>query len=274
MTKQGIREPYFEITVGKSLLSMEDLFYVDNIKIEDTKEDADKCEFTVADPNYEYCDIYTEEKSIRVILGYLDGKKYVFIGKISTVTVKYPEDGIPKLQVVCTSRVKELMETQENTLYEQMTASQIAEKIAGKYGLKAEVDATKTQFPFVMQTGVTDAALLRKLSRKANRIFKVRKNTLKFYKEDPVKEASKIFYYREEDHSITNCEIKFKTETKARGVSGSNLNEREGSTVEAEADGAAVAGSEGTVDAAEKMDFGESADYDDDSGSLPWEGTP
>ena len=253
---------------------MGDLFYVDNLKIEDTKEDADKCEFTVADYEYKYSDIYTEEKSIRVVLGYLDGKKYVFIGKISTVTVKYPEDGIPRLQVVCISRVKELMETQENTLYEKMTASQIAEKIAGKYGLKAEVDATKTQFPFVMQTGVTDAAILRKLSRKANRIFKVRKNTLKFYKEDPTKEEKNIYYYREEDHSITNCEIKFKTETKARGVSGSNLNEREGSAVEAEADGANVAGSESTVDAAGTLTRDESVDFNSEEGSLPWGGTP
>jgi phage protein D len=248
MTKKNIREPYFEITVGDTLLSMEDLFRIDSIKIEDTKEDADKCDFTVADVNYEYVDIYTEEKPIRVIVGYLVGDKYVFIGKISTVTVKYPEDGVPRLQVSCTSRVKELMDTQENTLWENITASQLAQKIADKYGLKADIDETTVLFPYVSQTGITDAALLRKLSRKSNRIFKVRGNVLAFYKEKPTAESAKVFYYREEDHSIKNCEIKYKTETKARGVGGANLNNMEGTPVEGEAEGADTAGSENVVD--------------------------
>lgn len=249
MTKQNIREPYFEITVGDILLSMEDLFNIDNIKIEDTKEDADKCEFSVADVNYEYIDIYTEEKPIRVIVGYLMGDKYVFVGKISTVTAKFSEDGVPKLQVACTSRVKELMDTQENTLWENITASQLAEKIADKYGLKTNIDETSVLFPYVSQTGITDAALLRKLSRKSNRIFKIRGNTLNFYEEKPTEEASKIFYYREEDHSIKNCEIKYKTETKARGVGGANLSNTEGTPVEGEAEGGDTAGSENIVDA-------------------------
>lgn len=253
MTKTVYRETYFLISLAGETLSVDDLSRIDNIKIIDTKEDLSKAEFDVSDYDLEYQEVFREGTTITIEMGYLEGDFYIFTGEISIIDYKFPADGNPILKVKCNSRAKELMEEQKQVVWQDKSRSQVVKEIAESYGLKAYVKATKAIHSFQSQTGITDAAFIRKLADQEGYLFNVRGDTLYWGPEGTDREEKRILNYRTGDHSIKACSLKFKVEDDARGVTASQINEREGDTVTATAEGSVPpSGSEPSTDLAQE----------------------
>lgn len=253
MTKLVHRETFFLITLAGETLSVEDLSRIDKIKITDTKEDLSKAEFDVSDYDLEYQEVFREGTFVEIEVGYLRGDSYLFTGEISAVDYKFPADGNPVLKVKCNSRAKELMEEQKQVVWKDKTRSQVVTEIAESYGLKPYIKDTQEVHAFQSQTGLTDAAFLRKLADREGFLLNVRGDTLYWGPEGTDRQEKRVLHYRTGDHSIKSANLKFKVEDDARGVTASQINEKEGDTITATAEGSVPpSGSEPSTDLAQE----------------------
>ena len=232
MTEKSLIHTYFSVEIDDEPLSIEDIARVDNVKIVDHKEDMDQASFDIGDPEYEYQTLFIPGRRIKIVLGYLDGDTYTFVGEIAGIKVVFGADGIPVIKVKCDNNAKKMTEKQEQKQWENMKRSDMVKELAGKYGLDAYVADTIKKVEFETQAGITDAAFVVRLAAKENYLFKVRGNALYFGPEGGTRTSKRRLQYRVGKHSIASADLGFKTEDEARNVSGSQVNEREASTTE------------------------------------------
>jgi Bacteriophage probable baseplate hub protein len=123
-------------------------------------------------------------KSFDVALGSEQDPRTVFRGKISALEADFEEGGVPEVVVFAEDRFMDLRTTRRMRTYERMSDKEIAEEIASKHGLSAEVDADGPTYDLVQQWNVSDLAFLRERARRIRAEVWLQDDTLFFKSRD------------------------------------------------------------------------------------------
>lgn len=126
--------------------------------------------------------LFQEGNAVTIKLGYRDALVQVFDGEVTRVTLNYPEKDSPTVTIVGHSRLHWLRGATKTKTFLNVTDSDIAQQIAGGAGLQAQVDATSTKHPFVMQVNQTDFDFLLERARRIRYEVLVEGKTLLFRK--------------------------------------------------------------------------------------------
>lgn len=98
--------------------------------------------------------------TIEILAGYDGLNATIFSGIISKQSLEITENGATKLIVEATDNAIKMTLNRSNAIFENMTDSQIIEKLIGASGLKAAVTATTTQQPVIVQYYCSDWDLM------------------------------------------------------------------------------------------------------------------
>lgn len=139
-----------------------------SVSYEDHASDADMATIVVNNKDSKWVDsgLFDKGKTIEISLGYGHALKKVFKGKIVRPELSFPADGAPTLTVRAydTSYLMRRSEEKLNTTFENVTDSELARKIAAKYGFKSHemvIDGTRDLIPYVAQGNLADWEFLK-----------------------------------------------------------------------------------------------------------------
>ncbi|NUN11997.1 MAG: phage late control D family protein [Myxococcales bacterium] len=119
-------------------------------------------------------------KRVEVIVGPEDSQKTIFDGKITAIEFDGAEGAPPVIVVFAEDRLMDFRMTRRNKTYRDQTDADIANAIAGEYGMSAEADAQGPTYPFVQQWNMSDLAFLRDRARRVAAEVWVSGDTLYF----------------------------------------------------------------------------------------------
>lgn len=109
--------------------------------------------------------IFDFGRDIAVALGPDPGARTVFQGRISALEADLDEGAVPQVVIYAEDRFMDLRMTRRMKTYERMSDAAIAEEIASRHGLAADVDADGPTYDLVQQWNVSDLAFLRERAR-------------------------------------------------------------------------------------------------------------
>lgn len=98
---------------------------------------------------------------VAIEMGYVDNTKTMITGEVTGLTASFPPDGASTLRVEGHSRLHRLDGTRQTRTFQDVTDSEIVEKIAQLAGLSAQADTTRLKYPYVIQNNQTDLEFLR-----------------------------------------------------------------------------------------------------------------
>jgi uncharacterized protein involved in type VI secretion and phage assembly len=133
------------------------------------------------DPHFELFDKAQWTIGTRVEIAFRAGGDPVVVtsGEVTAISVEPGASGRHELVLTGFDLTHRLARVAKSRSFQRVTDADIASRIAGEYGLDAEVDATGATHDYVLQAGETDYAFLR---RRAARIgFDVWVSEKKFY---------------------------------------------------------------------------------------------
>lgn len=109
-------------------------------------------------------DLFFDGREIEIELGYVGATEPVFKGEITAWRTELDRDAPSSLVVRGMDKSHRLMRGTKTRTYVEKTAPQIAQQIAGEYGLSPQVDSGGVQVKFRIQSNETDYVFLRRLA--------------------------------------------------------------------------------------------------------------
>ncbi len=166
MTVMETRVASVEIKVNGTLL-MRELEHLMEVKLEQNLMLPDAFTLRFADPEFELVDNAMFDIGNTVDLSFCspDGRQFkkLFSGETTALEPEFSEDGF-FLTIRGYDRSHRLNRVRKTETYQKMTASQIAQKIAGANGLSPMVKATGPRPEFTQQSNETDWEFLWRLA--------------------------------------------------------------------------------------------------------------
>ncbi|MBU7005771.1 phage late control D family protein [Phosphitispora fastidiosa] len=179
--------PAFQVTVaGEELLRSG--VEISSVSVDNTLEGADSFSFVV-DNSYDvvrrelkWMDrLFAPGSGVEIKMGYTDKFESLMVGLITSVKVTYPAGGLPSLEVSGFDLSNKMMKGKQSPPWPpDIKDSDIAGKIAAKYGLKSEVEDTGVKHPEVKQDQESDFDFLTRLAQRNYYEFFVFGKTLYF----------------------------------------------------------------------------------------------
>jgi phage protein D len=120
--------------------------------------------------------------TVAIEMGYVDNTKAMISGEVTGLTASFPSDGASTLRVEGHSRLHRLDGTRQTRTFQDVTDSEIVEKIAQLAGLTAKADTTRLKYPYVIQNNQTDLEFLRERAESLDFELLVDDRTLIFRK--------------------------------------------------------------------------------------------
>lgn len=175
-----------------------------SVSFEDHASDVDMATLVVnnKDSKWVDSDMFDKGKSIEIYMGYGHATKRMFKGRIVRPELSFPEDGVPTLTVRGYDLSYQMRRSEEktNTTWQSITDSQLAQKIASKYGFKTSqmvIDETKDIIPYIAQGNLTDWEFLKERAERIGFELYVELDEFHFHKpKDYVKKIPGTFEYR------------------------------------------------------------------------------
>jgi phage protein D len=93
---------------------------------------------------------------LRIEFGDSEARKEVFVGEITSIELELETSDITTLVITAFDRAHRLHRGRRNRVFKEMTDSDVAQQIARDYSLRADVETTRTQHPYLLQEGKTD----------------------------------------------------------------------------------------------------------------------
>lgn len=160
---------------------------VDTLLIEETSEGLYRCEITVgnwgsagSDVDYLYFDRRTvdlgKELSVRIGDGEAGGQ--VFLGIITGMEGRYPQNRPPEIALLAEDRLQDLRMTRRSRSFEDVSDADVIRQIAGEHDLQAEVDLSGPTYRTLAQVNQSDLAFLRERVRSVGAELWIEDDTL------------------------------------------------------------------------------------------------
>jgi phage protein D len=100
-------------------------------------------------------------REVEVLLGPADAQASVFRGRVSALELAMDQGREPAVRVCAEDRLMDLRMTRRFATYENADLADLAQAIAGRHGLSAQVEAASPRQAMVQQWSQTDLAFLR-----------------------------------------------------------------------------------------------------------------
>ncbi len=119
------------------------------------------------EPGFLYFDRQKLEfgSSLAVQIGEGETEGEVFDGRITALEGRYPRQRPPEIQVLAEDRFQDLRMVRRSRAFEQVSAGDVIEEIAGEHGLATDVDVGGPTYPLLAQVNQSDLAFLRQRAR-------------------------------------------------------------------------------------------------------------
>lgn len=139
------------------------------VRVEESVQLPDYFTIHFDDPNFELFDKGTFDIGARVEIAFRAEKDPVVVtsGEITAISIEPGMSGRHELILTGFDLTHRMARVPKSRSFQRITDADIAARIAGEYGLDAEVDGTGAAHDYVLQAGETDYAFLR---RRAARI--------------------------------------------------------------------------------------------------------
>jgi hypothetical protein len=139
------------------------------VRVEESVQLPDYFAIHFDDPHFELFDKGTFDIGARVEIAFRAEKDPVVVtsGEITAISIEPGASGRHELVLTGFDLTHRMARVPKSRSFQRVTDADIATRIAGEYGLDAEVDATGATHDYVLQAGETDYAFLR---RRAARI--------------------------------------------------------------------------------------------------------
>jgi len=98
---------------------------------------------------------------VTIEMGYVDDTKLLLSGEVTGLTASFPPDGASTLRVDGHSRLHRLDGPRRTRTFQEVTDSEIVDKVAQQAGLSSKTDTTQLKYPYVIQNNQTDLEFLR-----------------------------------------------------------------------------------------------------------------
>ncbi|GIM93930.1 VgrG-related protein [Paractinoplanes toevensis] len=181
MAEQKRRLDGAQLTIDGRPLAPENYPLLALVRVEESVQLPDYFAIHFDDPHFELFDKGTFTIGTRVEIAFrAEGDPVVVTsGEITAISVEPGISGRHELVLTGFDLTHRLARVPKSRSFQRVTDADIASRIAGEYGLDADVDATGAAHDYVLQAGETDYAFLR---RRAARIgFDVWVSDKKFY---------------------------------------------------------------------------------------------
>ena len=99
---------------------------------------------------------------LSVSVGPPDNEQIVFAGKVSALEVVFDEGDAPHVVIDAEDGLMGLRMTRRSAVYTQVSDADVAQQIASRHGLGADVDASGPSYDAVLQIDETDLGFLRR----------------------------------------------------------------------------------------------------------------
>lgn len=219
----------YNLTINNTKLEDKYKALITNIDLVDASNGADTITIKAEDPYSAIVNdnLFVEDNS--VFLEFIYGLEVVkFEGYISAIDIDFPDTGVPSVTIICLDNTH-LMNRKKNTVnWGKTPTSEIAKKIALKYGFSCIVDTSPTPTEDVSQSKQTDIEFLvnRANDEKTADTFLcyIEGRTLYYVKKRILSSPSEEFSYREKDLSVISFSAKINKETKTKEVTNQDVN--------------------------------------------------
>lgn len=196
LTVQGYA-PDYEIIVNGTTLRHGANMDIISLSVTDTLSQADTFTFTVReshpDPTRLFAggeqlkwmdsDAFREGNEVKISMGYVNNLEFMLLGKIKAFTCDFPESGQPTLRVEGFSLFHDLQHRHLRKPLPDVTDSEIAEELAKRMDLKAEVDPTEVKHAlYSPPKGASFATILVERAKRIGYDVSVKGQVLKFQK--------------------------------------------------------------------------------------------
>lgn len=193
-----MKAPFYKVILVNKDKDRDISDIVENLAVDDTIEKDSMIEFNVkSDYAFDMADDpdLVAGKSIKVQFGFSGGlMSEVHEGRISDIEVTYAER--IKLKIRAFDKGVSLKRIPSQKIWSNVTSSDIAKEIAGKYGLATDVQDTTHKWKSYAQGNKSDFDFLKELALKEDGfVFYVTSNSLRFEKRDFSKASVREFKY-------------------------------------------------------------------------------
>jgi phage protein D len=127
-------------------------------------------------------DQFEEGSEVEIEMGYVQNRALKFVGKITAVSISFPESGVPTLSIQGQSLYTQLQRERTSRPFASKRDGDIVREIAAKFKLTPQVEDTNTEHETVSYVGKTYAAILQERADRLNYEVGVKERTLFFQK--------------------------------------------------------------------------------------------
>jgi len=128
---------------------------------------------------------------LRVEFGDSEARNEVFVGEITSIELDLETSDVTTLVVTAFDKAHRLHRGRRNRVFKERTDSGIAEQIARDHRLRADVETTRTQHPYVLQEGKTDWEFLNQRAASVGYEVLVYEETL-YFKRPPARPSDDV----------------------------------------------------------------------------------
>lgn len=152
------------LTINGSEAPTELMAIIDRVEVDQDLHLPGMFRLVVNDPGFDWLDssLFDVGNEVEIAALSLDGTRApLLVGEITALEPDFPEEGVPSLEVRGYDRLHRLQRGTRTRTFVQQTDGDIVQRIAGEYGMQADVQATSTVYEHVYQNNQSDLAFLR-----------------------------------------------------------------------------------------------------------------
>lgn len=160
--------PAFRVKVGGQTLQPEQEKTVAELIVTHELGTSDHFSLVLASPypdlpwtHGEDASLFKPGVGVTIEMGYVDDLHLMLSGEVTGLTPSFPADGTSTLRVDGHSRLHRLDGMRQTRTFQEMSDSEIAQRVIQAAGLTAEADRTELKYPYVIQSNQTDLEFLR-----------------------------------------------------------------------------------------------------------------
>jgi phage protein D len=147
--------PNYQILIAGKDIFRKHLIEITNVSCEDRLGGADSFSFSINDPGVKCLDsdLFEPGKIVEIKMGYGDQLATMIVGEITSLRPNFPTDGTPQLEISGYDLSHQFGRVNMLDPFEDMTDSEIVEKIVdkAKHKLEKQIETTKTKRHLVVQ---------------------------------------------------------------------------------------------------------------------------
>jgi phage protein D len=118
-------------------------------------------------------------KRLTVEMGDGDARSQVFEGRIMAIEGRFPSQTPPEILVLAEDRLQDLRMVRKTRSFENLTITDLVQRIAGDHGLRSQCEVQCPAFPVIAQVNLSDLAFLRDCARRVDAEVWLQDDTLK-----------------------------------------------------------------------------------------------